>query len=150
MQKELKSKTKPFKEIDYFDMLEWANKYIDHCLESTKEIATASGVKTIRERHLPTISYFLLIWLPRQGQSLYKRTNWYYAINDSCHPNHKIVKEIDEMFRALAADVVANEGKGIFYAKNLLGWSDRNIQDGKQEIVVSYESKDTNQITEGT
>jgi len=25
----------------------------------------------------------------------------------------------------LAADIVANEGKGIFYAKNKLGWTDR-------------------------
>ena len=150
MQKESSSnRGKEFKKIDEIDMLEWANKYIDHCLESTKEIATASGVKTIRERHLPTISYFLLIWLPRQGQSLYKRTAWYNAINDSNHPNHNIVKEIDNMFRALAADVVANEGKGIFYAKNLLGWTDRQQTDGKQEIVVTYEGKDTNQTSEG-
>jgi hypothetical protein len=25
----------------------------------------------------------------------------------------------------LAADIVANEGKGIFYAKNKLGWTDK-------------------------
>lgn len=135
------------KDINHFDMLEWANKYIDFCLESTKEIATASGVKRIKERHLPTISYFLLIWLPRQGQTLYKRTAWYNAINDSSHPNHSLIKEIDEMFRALAADVVANEGKGIFYAKNLLGWTDKLREDSKQEIVVTYEQKDTNQAT---
>lgn len=135
---------KTHKKIDQFDMLEWANKYVDHCLNSTKEIATASGVKIIRERHLPTISYFLLIWLPRQGQKLYQRTTWYSALNDSNHPNHPIIKQIDDMFRALASDIVANEGKGIFYAKNLLGWTDKQQNDGKQEIVVTYEQKDSN------
>ena len=29
------------------------------------------------------------------------------------------------MFTALATDIVANEGKGIFYAKNKLGMADR-------------------------
>ena len=29
------------------------------------------------------------------------------------------------MFTALAIDIVANEGKGIFYAKNKLGMSDK-------------------------
>ena len=35
------------------------------------------------------------------------------------------LKKIDETFQALAADIVANEGKGIFYAKNKLGWTDK-------------------------
>jgi hypothetical protein len=42
------------------------------------------------------------------------------------------------MFRALAADVVANEGKGIFYAKNLLGWTDRAKNEEKQEVIISF------------
>jgi hypothetical protein len=29
------------------------------------------------------------------------------------------------MFKCLAKDIVANEGKGIFYAKNALGMHDR-------------------------
>ena len=119
-------------------ILEWANKYIDYCLECTKEVATGAGVRVIRERHLPTISYFLLIWLPRQGTSFYKRSNWYNIIGNSDHPLHKEVKEIDEIFRALAADIVANEGKGIFYAKNLLGWTDRAKTEEKQEVIISF------------
>jgi hypothetical protein len=35
------------------------------------------------------------------------------------------IKKIDELFKALASDIVANEGKGIFYAKNRLGMHDR-------------------------
>jgi hypothetical protein len=35
------------------------------------------------------------------------------------------IKNIEGMFTALATDIVANEGKGIFYAKNKLGMTDR-------------------------
>jgi hypothetical protein len=133
------STKKPVEKIREADLiLEWANKYIDYCLDSTKEVATGAGVRIIRERHLPTISYFLLIWLPRQGTSFYKRSNWYNIIGNSEHPLHKEVKEIDEIFRALAADIVANEGKGIFYAKNLLGWTDRAKTEEKQEVIISF------------
>ena len=35
------------------------------------------------------------------------------------------IKNIEEAFNALATDIVANEGKGIFYAKNKLGMTDQ-------------------------
>lgn len=126
------------KDIDQERLLEWADEYIDYCLNSTKEVATGTGVKIIRERHLPTISFFLLIWLPRQGFEFYNRANYYEVLNREDHPCHKITKQIDELFRALAADVVANEGKGIFYAKNLLGWTDRAKNEEKQEVIISF------------
>lgn len=144
--KAVKTRTKvkaPIDQIRDSDLImEWANKYIDYCLDSTKEVATGAGVRIIRERHLPTISYFLLIWLPRQGAEFYKRSNWYNILSKSEHPLHKEVKEIDEMFRALAADIVANEGKGIFYAKNLLGWTDRAKNEEKQEVIISFANED--------
>jgi hypothetical protein len=121
-------------------IMDWANRYIDYCLDSTKEVATGAGVRIIRERHLPTISYFLLIWLPRQGEEFYKRSHWYNIMKNSDHPLHKEVNQIDEMFRALAADIVANEGKGIFYAKNLLGWRAKNEE--KQEVIISFANED--------
>ena len=126
------------KDIDQERLLEWADEYIDYCLNSTKEVATGAGVKIIRERHLPTISFFLLIWLPRQGFEFYNRANYYEVLSKEDHPCHKITKQIDELFRALAADVVANEGKGIFYAKNLLGWTDRAKNEEKQEVIISF------------
>jgi len=129
---------RPNKDIDTQRLLEWAEKYIDHCLESTKEIATSSGVKTIRERHLPTISFFLLVWLPRQNFEFYNRSTYYQVLSNVDHPCHDATKQIDEIFRSLAADVVANEGKGIFYAKNLLGWSDKAKNEEKQEIIISF------------
>jgi len=139
---------RPNKDIDQERLLEWADKYIDHCLNSTKEIATSSGVKTIRERHLPTISFFLLIWLPRQNFEFYNRATYYEVLSNENHPCHKVTKQIDEIFRSLAADVVANEGKGIFYAKNLLGWSDKAKNEEKQEVIISF--ADENNSTQTT
>jgi hypothetical protein len=129
---------RPNKDIDQERLLEWAEKYIDHCLNSTKEIATSSGVKTIRERHLPTINFFLMIWLPRQNFEFYNRSSYYEVLSNENHPCHKVTKQIDETFRSLAADIVANEGKGIFYAKNLLGWSDKAKNEEKQEVIISF------------
>ena len=35
------------KDIDQDRLLEWADEYIDYCLNSTKEVATGAGVKII-------------------------------------------------------------------------------------------------------
>lgn len=113
------------KDIDKDELLEMAYRYCDFCIASTKEIATNSGVKQVRERHIPTVSYFLLHWLRREQFEFYKRTNWYDAIKDETHPLSNTIKGIDELFNSLARDIVANEGKGIFYAKNKLGMHDR-------------------------
>jgi hypothetical protein len=61
-------------------------------------------------------------------------------LRDETHPAYETTKRIDEIFRALAADIVANEGKGVFYAKNLLGWTDRAKNEDKQEITITYET----------
>lgn len=129
--------------LDLDEIVQKAKEYVDFCLESTKEVPTSGGVRTIRERHIPTIMYFLLVWMPRQEVKFYKLRNYYKVINDPTHPAHETVKEIDEIFRALAADIVANEGKGIFYAKNLLGWTDRAKTEEKQEISIFYENRPT-------
>lgn len=46
-------------------------------------------------------------------------------MKDETHPLFDTIKSIDEIFNSLARDIVANEGKGIFYAKNKLGMHDR-------------------------
>lgn len=43
------------------------------------------------------------------------------------------IKRISDLFIALAIDIVANEGKGIFYAKNKLGMTDKAVIE-QQEI----------------
>lgn len=114
------------REIDVEKLVELAYLYCDECIESTKEVATGSGkIVEVKERHLPTISYFLLHWLRRNQFDFYKRTNFYEALKNDEHPLSNTIKSIDEHFKSLATDIVANEGKGIFYAKNRLGMHDK-------------------------
>jgi len=119
------------KSIDFINQLpNYANQYIDICLNSTKEVATGSGkIVEQRERHIPTIAFFLNIWLPRNvGDSIARKTyyEWLYSSDDL---KSNTIKKIDELFQSLAADIVANEGKGIFYAKNKLGWTDKQTSE---------------------
>ena len=119
------------KSMDFITQLpNYANQYIDICLNSTKEVATGSGkIVEQRERHIPTIAFFLNIWLPRNvGDSIARKTyyEWLYSSDDL---KSNTIKKIDELFQSLAADIVANEGKGIFYAKNKLGWTDKQTSE---------------------
>ena len=42
-----------------------ADEYIKECLENTKEVVSHSkGVVGVKDRHIPTIDYFLNIWIP--------------------------------------------------------------------------------------
>ena len=104
---------------------DWANKYIDVCLASTKEIATNSGVKDVKERHIPTIAFFLNIRMPRNCGDTMARDTYYTWLNGTDTQKSDTIKRIDTKFQALAVDIVANEGKGIFYAKNKLGMTDK-------------------------
>jgi hypothetical protein len=129
----------------------WADKYIDHCIESTKEVATGSGkIVKVRERHLPTIQYFLQIWLPRQAGLTITRETYYEWLKSENELKSDTIKKIDDKFRALARDIVANEGKGIFYAKNYLDMTDR--QENKQDMIVKFvdEQSRTNRDTDTT
>ncbi len=104
----------------------YAQRYIDVCINHTKEVATGSGkIVELKERHIPTIAYFLNIWLPRNlGESI-TRSTYYEWMKEDCDVKSDTIKKIDEEFKSLAGDIVANEQKGIFYAKNKLGWTDK-------------------------
>ena len=130
------------KEIDQDRLLELAHEYCDYCINSKKEVATPRGPVEVKERHLPTINYFMMHWLRKKDFDFYSRWNWWEILKRPDHPCHESVKHIDEMFRALATDVVANEGKGIFYAKNYLGMTDRIATENNHnisEIKITYE-----------
>lgn len=116
------------RDIDVNKLKEYALEYCDECIEHTNEVATSSGkVIDVRDRHIPTIRYFLLHWIRRQHPDFYmlKKSQFYGALKDETHPLSDTIKELDDDFKALAEDIVANEGKGIFYAKNRLGMHDR-------------------------
>lgn len=108
------------------DSLAW--KYIEECLEATREVLSNKGTKeNVKERHIPTVDYFLRIWIPRNynKKDTIKRSTYYRWLNWTNTEKQRVIKSIDENFRAVAGDIVANEGKGIFFAKNKLGWSDK-------------------------
>lgn len=132
-----------YRDIDKEKLLELAQKYIDECEAASKEVATGKGVQSIKERKLPTIKYWVIQWLKKEGFDFYTRQHVYAAIADENHPLSDTLKRIRESFDGVAEDVVANEGKGIFYAKNRLGMSDKvdTKQDGIQKIIIER-SKD--------
>jgi hypothetical protein len=116
----------PKTNIETFELEELSYKYIDECIENRRENSTASGkVVLIRDRHLPTIDYFLRIWIPKQGKPTICRTTYYNWLNGNNTDKLNTIKRIEGLFVALAIDIVANEGKGIFYAKNKLGMTDK-------------------------
>ena len=109
------------------NIIQYADEYIQLCLNSTKEVATGSGkIVKVKERHIPTINYFLTIWLPtNKGNTIARRTYYNWLNNTEGIEKMQLITTIDDKFKALAGDIVANEGKGIFYAKNKLGWTDK-------------------------
>jgi hypothetical protein len=55
---------------------------------------------------------------------LIDRRTWYRWLREEGDKSHTI-KNIDSEFISLGKNIVANEGKGIFYAKNKFGMHDR-------------------------
>ncbi len=115
------------KSIEFITELpNYADKYISECLAHTKEVVSGSGkVIEVRDRHIPTIAYFLNIWLPLLKLESMNRKTYYEWLKSDDELKSNTIKKIDDLFNSLATDIVANEGKGIFYAKNKLGMSDR-------------------------
>jgi len=132
---------------------ELAYLYIEECLENKKEIHLGMHIHKVKDRHVPTIQFFLRIWIPKKGEPTIHRSTYYEWLNytvldsiiiDELPENEKkralehkaksdTIKKIDEVFKALAIDIVANEGKAIFYAKNRLGMTDRQEISGNPE-----------------
>ena len=109
--------------------------YVEECLYRTKQIATNAGViVNLPERQVPTISFFLRIWLPyKKGTTLCRATyyNWLNREEDAAtlDTTKNKMRNIEEMFKAVAIDILANDNKGagmIFYCKNKLGFHDRH------------------------
>ncbi|HHT03380.1 MAG TPA: hypothetical protein GX005_03540 [Bacteroidales bacterium] len=135
------------------ELEELAYIYIDECLANTKQQLSNKGdIKEIKDRHIPTIGYFLRIWIPKFGKPTISRTTYYAWLNlevdeedlSEKAKEHSLklntIKNIDAVFKDLAVDIVANEGKGIFYAKNRLGMRDIPKEEEKQvqEIIFKF------------
>jgi hypothetical protein len=129
----------PSTDISLIHLEQLAHKYIEDCMNFRKEHPTASGkIVLMLDRQIPTIDYFLRIWIPIQGKPTINRSTYYRWLNDSENTEKcDTIKNIEGIFKALATDIVANEGKGIFYAKNRLGMTDKALN----EFKVNEESK---------
>ena len=131
----------PYTNISPEELEELSYLYVDECLNHKKENPTASGkVVLISDRHIPTIEFFLRIWIPKQGKHTICRTTYYNWLNSEDEIKLNTIKRVEGVFKALAIDIVANDGKGIFYAKNRLGMSDRieKFNSEPTHIIVTY------------
>jgi len=124
--------------IDKLEAYGW--EYIQECINHTKPHVAGSGkVVQVPDRHIPTIDYFLRIWVPmREGMELINRRTWYRWLNEE-GPKSLTIKTINDEFDSLARDIVGNEGKGIFYAKNKLGMHDRQQVETKNVERFDFE-----------
>ena len=129
------------RKIDPDRLLQLANEYCLECLNYTKEHATGSGkVVEVKERKIPTIKFFILFWLQNKDVDMYARQYYYEALKDEKNPLSDTLKSIKETFDGLAEDIVCNEGKGIFWAKNRLGFTDQ--MQSKVDSKIEVEFKD--------
>ena len=112
--------------------------YIQECINHKKDIQSSSGkIALISDRKIPTIDYFLRIWIPLQQKPTICRATYYNWLKSEDLTKLDTIKNIEAIFKALAIDIVANECKGIFYAKNRLGMTDK----AQNDIQISNESK---------
>jgi hypothetical protein len=120
------------------ELEELSYKYLEECMNFKKEHPTASGrLVHITDRQIPTIDYFLRIWIPKQDKPTICRKTYYNWLNGEDELKLHTIKNIEGIFKALATDIVANEGKGIFYAKNRLGMTDK----AQNEIKIGENDK---------
>ena len=113
-------------------------------------VSGSGKIVIVQDRHIPTIAYFLHIWLERNFNESISRTTYYEWLNSKDEVKTNTIKNIDDTFKSLAGDIVANEGKGIFYAKNKLGWSDRiesKNENTNIEIKAEFNSLQKNEDT---
>lgn len=133
---------------EFIDNLEqYAFEYIEECEKHTTQKATPSGkVVDVKDRHIPTVNYFLMFWLVKNKGESFHRSTWYEWLsleqsdefddekNLLIKKKSDTIKKINKLFESFAVDVVANEGKGIFYAKNKLKMSDKIDKNIKHQV----------------
>jgi hypothetical protein len=120
---------------------ELAHIYIEECLNHKKEMISNKGdIVLVLDRHIPTIDYFLRIWIPivRKDKAI-SRDTYYRWLDSDDQLKSDTIKKIDNLFKGLAIDIVGNEGKGIFYAKNRLGMHDRQQLETKNVEKFDFE-----------
>lgn len=127
------------------NLKEYALLYVDECENNRKEtLANTGKVIRIKDRRNPTISYFLNIWLPKncKKNKAISRSTYLRWINWENTEKQRVIKEIDELFKAVQLDVVANEGKGFQYLKYKFGWTDKVEQTNIEQPLFGKDEED--------
>lgn len=115
-----------YRKIDKDELIKLAYEFVDECIDGKREMLSNSGkVVKLGDRKVATIEYFCNHWIRRKDFDFYCRQHFYDALNNEVHPLSDTLKKIRGIFDSLAVDIVANEGKAIFYAKNRLGMTDK-------------------------
>ncbi len=130
--------------IFLYRLLNYSDQYIDECIANVIEEVSQGKIVKKSSRHIPTIDFFLRIWIPRNHskKDTIKRSTYYRWLNWSNTEKQRVIEFIDKNFKALAKDIVANEGKGIFYAKNALDMHDRPRDENENEKQITISLKD--------
>lgn len=120
-----------------------AYEYVTECIKNTKKHVAGSGkVVEVTDRHIPTVGYFLYVWLRENlGESISYST-YYEWMQQEETIKSETIKEVDNLFKQVAIDIVANEGKGIFYAKNRLGMHDKQHIENKSVDKFDFDGND--------
>jgi hypothetical protein len=119
-----------------YKLLELAKQYVKECEEHVKETTAAYKIVELKDRKLPTIDYFIHIWLPKHSDETLSNSGFYKWLHSEDHIKVDCIKKIQTIFKALATDIVANEGKGIFYAKNALNMTDHQTTDSEIKVTI--------------
>jgi hypothetical protein len=88
---------------------ELAHIYIEECLNHKKEMISNKGdIVLVLDRHIPTIDYFLRIWIPivRKDKSIHRDT-YYTWLNSDDQLKSDTIKKIDDLFKGLALTLLA-------------------------------------------
>lgn len=125
------------KNLDPKQIIDAAWEFIEQCENFTEEVATPRGAIEIKRRKIPTRDYFLSIWLKRKGIRFYAPSTFSEILKCPDAEAYELCRDIDELFKSLAVDIVANEAKGIFWAKNALGMTDRVDTNVKSETTFT-------------
>ena len=120
------------KQIDKDKLLDLAYAYCDDCIDNLKKVTASYKIVSIPERMIPTIGYFTNHWMRRKKFDFYSRGYFYEVMKKEDHPLNDTIKEIQVMFNDLGENIVANEGKGIFWAKNKLMMGNEGMRDGSE------------------
>jgi hypothetical protein len=124
-----------YKDIDEDKLQDLAAQYIVECEGNKKEYPTVKGdIVNVTDRKIADWKYFVSHWLVNKGFDFYTREYSYEVEKDENHPLSYTIKKIKARMDGYSGDVVANEGKGIFWAKNRLGMTDKSEQTHKSEV----------------